>query len=461
MFTKYLSAVIVIAFLFIINTLPSGCANIVPPVGGSRDSLAPVLLKVNPTNNALNNKEKTITLNFDEYIQVEDAINKVVISPLPNIPPEINGKLKTVTIKLKDSLEANTTYSIAINGAIKDVNEGNKLNDLVYTFSTGNYIDSNKISGKVILAETGKVDTTLIVILHNNLSDSAVTKQRPKYYTKLSADGSFSFINLPSKTFNIYTIADEGGQKKYQSPKQLFGYNATSINAANNITNVQLYAYIQEKEIPKIDDTKTTPKDKLKYSTNLSATGQDILSNLKIIFNQKTLTIDTNKLTLTDTTYKQNLSKQITVDSNKKEITLKTNWAPQTNYRLIIQNTFATDSKNNFLTKTDTLKFTTKAITEYGKVTIRFNALNLAQHWILQLVQNDNIAFTYPLKSLKLTIANLPPGEYDLRILQDDNNNGLWDTGSYYTTKKQPELVTLISKKLSVRADWDNELDLD
>jgi hypothetical protein len=94
---------------------------------------------------------------------------------------------------------------------VKDLNEGNVLQNLVYTFSTGPYIDSLQLKGKVILAETGKIDTTLIVMLHTSANDSAVVKERPRYIAKLNGQGEFVFTNLPPKTFYIYTLKDNNG----------------------------------------------------------------------------------------------------------------------------------------------------------------------------------------------------------------------------------------------------------
>ncbi len=110
-------------------------------------------------------------------------------------------RLNTITVKLKDSLESNTTYSINFRNAIKDFSEGNILKGFTYIFSTGQYIDSLEITGKVILAETGKVDSTLIVMLHTCADDSIVVKEKPRYIAKVDGKGSFIFKNLPPKHF--------------------------------------------------------------------------------------------------------------------------------------------------------------------------------------------------------------------------------------------------------------------
>src|SRR5688572_23578761 len=143
----------------------AGCANIIPPEGGLRDTLSPVLEKATPENNTLNFSETRITLTFNEYVDLDNPSQNMIINPVPDDQPTANRKLNVVTVRIRDTLEPNTTYTINFGKTIKDVNEGNIIQDFVYTFSTGRYIDSLQFSGKVLLAENNEVDTTLIVML--------------------------------------------------------------------------------------------------------------------------------------------------------------------------------------------------------------------------------------------------------------------------------------------------------
>ncbi len=157
--------------IFLISQLlvQTGCANIIPPSGGPRDSLPPQLIKADPPDSSVNFRGKRITLYFDELIdRLQDAARNIVISPIPQTPPQFDVKLNAITIRLKDSLEANTTYSFSFGNAIKDVNEGNVLRNFSYAFSTGAALDSLKLTGNVFLAQTGKIDSTLIVVLYKN-----------------------------------------------------------------------------------------------------------------------------------------------------------------------------------------------------------------------------------------------------------------------------------------------------
>ena len=102
----------------------------IPPTGGDRDSLPPLLLKVSPPDSSKGFNTRTITFTFDEYIeQPQETFKNLLISPNPSIPPNVESKLRTLTVKIKDTLEPNTTYYYNFGDAIKDVNEGNVLHN--------------------------------------------------------------------------------------------------------------------------------------------------------------------------------------------------------------------------------------------------------------------------------------------------------------------------------------------
>jgi len=160
---------------------------------------------------------------FDEYVELQGVNENLVMQPYPKNTPLVDYKLRNVTVKLKDSLEKNTTYAINFGNAIKDVNEGNMAKELTFVFSTGNKIDSNQYQGTVLMAETGKSDSTLIVVLHQILADSSILKNRPRYLTKLDGKGNFKFKYLPSGQFNAFVLPNDYS-KKYDDSTKVFGF---------------------------------------------------------------------------------------------------------------------------------------------------------------------------------------------------------------------------------------------
>jgi hypothetical protein len=456
-----LATFIVFSFIAIIQIVSTGCANIIPPSGGPRDSLPPKLMAATPKDSALNVATNKIVLTFDEFVDVKEITENLIVSPVPKTVPTIDYKLRNVTIKLRDSLEPNTTYSINFGNSIKDVNEGNVAKGFTYIFSTGNKIDNNTFSGKVIKAETGKVDTTLIVLLHNNLSDTAIKKLSPRYYAKLKNDGSFMFKNLPQGNFNVFVLPNEYG-KRYDDTSKVFAFSDSVIHVSSNTKEITLYAYEQAKK-KAVAPTAASPKPnatadkKLRYSVSLEGGRQDLLNNtLKLEFNRKIESFDATKIILTDTNYQTVKDYSIALDTSKKKLVLTKNWHEDEQFRLILQKDAIADSAGTTLTKADTLKFVTKREAEYGSVKLRFNNLDTTKNPVLQIIRNNEIVESVVLKQREFSRKLYVPGEYELRILFDTNKNGVWDAGNY-ALKKQPEIVKQLDKKLSIRANWDNE----
>ncbi|MFT3979479.1 MAG: Ig-like domain-containing domain [Ferruginibacter sp.] len=454
-------ACIVLAF-YGFTVVSQGCGQIGFPTGGVKDSLAPVLVKSSPEVKALNVTGNKINLTFDEYVEVVDAQNNVQVSPLPKSNPSINYNLKTVTVRLKDTLLPNTTYSINFGDAIKDVNEGNVFKNFTYVFSTGNSIDSAAFSGKVVLAETGLVDSTITVILYRNLADSAVQKLRPGYQTRIKGDGIFRFTNLPPGQYNVYALKDGDGNKYYNIKTELFAFHDSPVTIGDSSTPVTLYAYAEEK----MKDNKTpsvlkpAAEKTFRYKASLLGT-QDLLASLDLSFNRPLKSFDSNKIILTDTNYNKIAAVQYKLDSTDKILSLRPQvWTPGESYVLLVPKDGVTDTTGAMLAKSDTLRFKAKEEKEYARILLRFKGLDLAKNPVLQLVNNEQIAAAYPLAGNEWSNNMFPPGEYNIRILYDDNKDGVWTPGSY-KEKRPPEKAITLPQKLSLRANWDNERDIE
>jgi len=453
----------------------TSCANIIPPSGGPRDSLPPKLTALNPENNKMHFDAKRIVISFDEFVEVKDLQNNLTVSPVPKQLPIIESKLRTITIRLKDTLQPNTTYSIDFGKAIRDVNEGNILKNFTYTFSTGNYIDSMQFFGKVFIASTGKTDSALIAMLYDDLDDSAVIKARPRYIVHLDSTGNFAFSHLKPGTYALYALKDESGSRKYLSKSQLFAFANAHVEVKPNSPPVTLYAYADTSTAGSPGSTKTkkpvslgaqaaTPKKKeeekvkrLQFATNLANAQLDLKANLELVFPTRLKSFDSTRIRLTDDKFTEVPGTRFIEDSTQKKLTVLSKWTIDTKYHLIAAKDFAEDSLGYKLLKTDTLSFKTKSEADYGSLRIRFTNLDLSKNPVLQFVQGDAIKFSQPLTSRIFIEKLFVPGDYDLRILFDENKNGVWDPGDFFIKHRQPEKVLAIKKKLTVKANWDNE----
>lgn len=436
----------------------------IPPSGGLRDSLPPKLFSALPKDSASNVSPKNIILTFDEYVSVQDVQRNLIVSPTLKYEPLVDYKLRNVTLKIKDTLEANTTYSFNFGEAIKDVNEGNIARGFTYVFSTGATVDYHTYKGKVYLAETGKIDSELIVILHNNLADSAITKLKPRYYTHLNGKGEFTFKYLPAGRFNVYVLKNTF-TKKYDDSTLVFAFSNQPVEVNENTKPDTLYAYEEVKAKPispvssalKLPGTNRDDK-RLRYATNFDNGQQDLLSPFILTFNRKIKQFDSTKILLTDSNFVPLKGYTVKRDSTNTKLVISYSWKELTPFRLLLPKEAIADSAGTGLTKTDTLRFITKKEADYGSLRLRFGNLDLQKNPVLQLVQNGNIVESVVLKEPEFKRKLIIPGSYDLRILFDANRNGVWDTGHFPGKKRQPEIVRSIAKPLVIRPNWDNEV---
>lgn len=463
---KIYNSIIIIAvagLCYLLSLTGSGCAQIGMPTGGPRDSLPPVLVTAVPPNKTINFKDNRITFTFDEYVHLQDLQKYLLVAPVPKIIPNINSKLRTVTIKIRDTLQPNTTYSFQLGNAVQDINENNPIRNFTYVFSTGSYIDSLTFNGNVILAETGKTDSTLLVFLYKNLDDSAVYKEKPRYVARLDSSGKYQFQNLAEGTYHLFALKDESGQKMYNNPSQLFAFADSAVHISANVEPVELFAYAEgEIEKPATRPpavTKKNAENGLKYTTSISSGEQDLLTPLSINFQVPLKNFDSSKIRLTDTLFKPVQTARISIDTNFKKITVANQWTEDTYYKLVISQDFAVDTSGLKLEKSDTISFKTKKSEDYGSIKLNFTNLDKITHPVLQFVQNNAVVDSFKLASPTFIVKLFNPGEYELRILNDENEDGTWDPGSYHL-KKQPEKVMAIPKKISIRKNWDNEIDL-
>ena len=191
--------------------LAQRCANAVAPTGGPKDTTPPVVVAAVPENQSTHFIGKKIEITFDEFITLENANQNVMISPPLKEKLDIKLKNKTVVVKFKEDLVPNTTYTINFGAAIKDLHEGNPFKDYVYSFSTGDHIDTLSITGKVVDAETMKPIENVYVGLYaadrDNL-DSLPMTTAPNYISKTDKEGQFSLNGLADKSYRVFALKD-------------------------------------------------------------------------------------------------------------------------------------------------------------------------------------------------------------------------------------------------------------
>lgn len=210
-------------FLFLALLL-AGCAKIVTPVGGPKDTTPPKIVKESPANHSTMFNHKNIKITFDEFVVLNNPTQTVIVSPPLGQTPELSISGKSVIIKMPDSLKSNTTYSIALSETIKDFTEGNPLPIYTYDFSTGSYIDSFMLSGTMKDALNLNAVKNIYVFLYDQDIDSLPTSVRPTYLTKTNGDGKFIFSNVKPGSYKLFALNDINNNLIYDLPNESIAF---------------------------------------------------------------------------------------------------------------------------------------------------------------------------------------------------------------------------------------------
>lgn len=266
-YTTIFAVVVLSAFFF-------SCANVGYPSGGEVDKTAPKATAFEPTNETKNFTSNNIVIHFDEYIQLKDVDNQVLISPPFEHKAEIVAKGKYVSIKIKDTLLPNTTYLFQFKNAIVDNNEGNALPSLDYVFSTGDHLDSLSVKGKVVDGLTLKPDENIAVLLYSEFTDSAIAKSHPVYMTKTDKNGVFKFKYLKQGLYKIIALKDDDRSLTYNNASEKMAFSTDTILPAYIIDSVDtadsgliLHTFLPEVGEQRITDSKMTKSGKAIITT--------------------------------------------------------------------------------------------------------------------------------------------------------------------------------------------------
>ncbi len=205
------------------------CASVGTLGGGDYDETPPKFLKGKPMPNELNASQKRITIEFDEYIKLDKPQEKIVISPPQVQQANVRANGKKVLIDLQDTLISNTTYTIDFGDAIQDNNEGNPLENFVYTFSTGERLDTMEVSGTVLNAMNLEPVKGMMVGLHADLADSAFTSKPFDRVGRTDSRGRFTIKGVAPGEYHIFGLQENDQNYFYSQPTEMVAFDDSLV----------------------------------------------------------------------------------------------------------------------------------------------------------------------------------------------------------------------------------------
>ncbi len=537
-----------------------GCATVSSPEGGVRDTKAPVVSRSSPALKTTNFRGNEVVFHFNEFIQVKDAQNSLLISPPLSTNPKIKVSGKRLSIRWKDTLLSNSTYSLNFGDAISDITEGNVLGNFQFAFATGNILDSLKKHVQVFNAQTLQSEKNVYVGFYKPGADSMVRHSRPYYYSKTNEQGECDIYNMHEGPYRMFALKDENFNMLYDLPNESIAFcdSMVFIKASNASSNLYLFKPVSPKLFitssklidagtiqliysQPVSDISSITANMLPVNYFLSAT-QDTLNiyqnrldedSVSVIINHGVL--DTIKLKCVNFTKdslsakkyhlkvalsktssssissKNNglaskintlvysasapallyfnhpvqncdLSKIIIIKDSLQQLPLKkpeifstTKYVTQLNLAELISEPFLHQGSEYLITfrpgaftgswgkqsDSSTYRIKVGTETELGNVILNLVPKDSLQNYLIFLSDKNEqlIAKKMWQPGKKVEFNNLSPTNYHLKILKDENKNGKWDTGDYYL-HKQPEKFYPYQKEVSVKPNWDIEIEM-
>ncbi len=217
-----------------------GCAQVREISGGEKDTAGPILLSADPPAYTTGFNGRRIVLQFNERIKVGSLRDQFLVSPpLQEMPEVMVQGGTTVVIELDEPLLPATTYSFYLGDAIKDLTEGNPAADLSYVISTGTYIDSGSVAGRVIEAASGAPATGVHVFLYAPDDTGSFRGGRPLYASRTDENGAFSLRNLRAGDHRLLALRDQNGNMRFDLPNEEVAFNSGTVRAnSDTITHL-------------------------------------------------------------------------------------------------------------------------------------------------------------------------------------------------------------------------------
>ncbi len=505
----------------ILILLLAGCAQMGTISGGEKDTSAPKPIEedVSPLNASTFFTSKQIEIPFDEFFSLNDPNQKIqIVPPHAKIQSQVKGK--TLFLNWEEDLEANTTYAIYLNRAVKDLSEGND-SIMQYVFSTGSTLDSLSYFVSVVDAWTNLAMKNVLVGLYNP-EDGTILN-----FAQTDLSGRANLRYLKSREYSLIAFEDENGDLIAQPDEAIGFFDDSLIHLDSSFISPNAFRMYKPLVEAEIVSAKFQAPSNFLIEINRPIENEEIYLDGVLISEEKYTVITQNTLALYvdasklvsgsgEIIYKDGLfvdtASYRVLDAQKKgDVVIKPDrngtFAPSDSITLLINDLITTVNSEfisiqNLEDSSEVTPFTSytknklQFILERGKTRsyiIRFevgaietvNGLSQAfettillnsskkygsfsidvSHYttpfILQILRGENSVIELELEptSERVIIGELRSGSYTFKVIHDENQNGRWDVGDL-KTRQQPERVDIYSSPSKIRANWEVEVQL-
>lgn len=507
--------------IFISILLLSSCAQVGTITGGDEDVSAPkpVAEKISPRNGTTNFKDNHIEIPFDEFFQLNNPAENVVMVP-PHATINTSYKGKTLILDWEDTLQANTTYAIYLNNAVRDLSEGND-SIIQYVFSTGEVLDTLSYDIEVRDAWSNKPISKAIVVLYDKQTDEL------KSFAATNSAGKASLNYLRAGEYKLLAFKDENGDLEYQNHEAIAFDESESFTLLESRVDSNVYRMFAPELEPKITSKRFVGPNSYFVAANRSLKNGSFTINGVTIPESQQLFHAEDSVQLfwnSDTVTKAEIivKNDVFNDTLSLRYSKKTTQAPLLLTSLNKNHVYApsdtlTFCLNDLISRIDTslidlqnvedstkitdytykidgnkcsLSFdrtdVKKVRVEFGQNSVvgirdslskfafvitlnesrKYGAINLnlsyyTQPIILQTLRDSKVVDETVIESpsQEMLLEELSPGQYTFIVIKDDNSNGKWDVGNL-EERTQPETLDVYSTPTKVRANWEVELEL-
>lgn len=227
-------------FYIIILLFFATCARQTSPTGGPQDTIPPKLISSNPNHRSLNVKDKKVELTFSELIILNNPKEQLIITPSPGKDFDVIAKKDKVIIDFEKDFADSTTYTFNFRDAVQDITEKNAAKNLLIAFSTGSYLDSLSIEGKVIDLLKGTELKEITVAIHPKNDTFSILKHPATYSTKTNDKGNFKLDYLRPDTYTLYAIDDKNRNLFADTRTEAYGFISTPIVLKSDTSKLQI-----------------------------------------------------------------------------------------------------------------------------------------------------------------------------------------------------------------------------